>query len=110
MGPPRSTAASKAATGPSNTSESDTMDTPNAQGELAAAQAEIAQLRAQLAAQATPHSRDQSPDHSQFITVLEALSQRLTRTDPAALAKSAKIPNPLLLTDGKDPTFDSWKL
>ena len=44
MGPPRSTAASKAAIGLSNTSKSDTMDTLNAQEELAIAQAEIVQL------------------------------------------------------------------
>jgi len=49
--------------------------------------------------------------------ILDALAHRLTRTDPpaapvapAALAKSAKIPDPPLLTDGKDPTFDSWKI
>ena len=53
-----------------------------------------------------------SPD--KLAEILDALAHRLIRIDPpaapvalAALAKSAKIPDPLLLTDSKDPTFDS---
>ena len=53
-----------------------------------------------------------SPD--KLAEILDALAYRLTRIDPpaapAALAKSAKIPDLPLLTDGKDPTFDSWKI
>jgi hypothetical protein len=77
--------------------------------DLAAANAEIAQLRAQLAAQNTPNSGTLSSNR--LADVLEALSQRLTRAEsPANSSKSAKIPDPPLLTDGKDPTFESWKL
>src|SRR5271156_4766801 len=77
--------------------------------DLAAANAEIAQLWAQLAAQNTLNSGTLSSNR--LANVLEALSQRLTRAEsPANSSKSAKIPNPLLLTDGKDPTFESWKL
>jgi len=107
MGPTRGT---KTAAGPSNTSDSDTM---NPQEELAAAQAEIAQLRAQLAAQTTPPSREQSPDRPQLVAVLETLAQRLTdgpSENSGRPQRSAKIPDPPIFTDGKDPTFDSWKL
>ena len=43
--------------------------------------------------------------------VLEALTECLTRIDsPATPPKSAKIPNPPILTDGKDPIFENWKI
>jgi len=106
MAPKGQTAASRSAES-SNTQESTTQE------ELAAAQAEIAQLRAQLAAQTTPPSRERSPDRSQFAAVLEALAQRITDGPPEDSGRpkrSAKIPDPPILTDGKDPTFDSWKL
>ena len=42
---------------------------------------------------------------------MEALTDRLTKAEsPYNPAKSAKIPDPPLLTDGKDPTFESWRL
>src|SRR5271156_3802423 len=108
MGPPRSTAASKAAAGPSNET-SDATPTVTPQDELAIANAEIERLKEQLATQNTPNLGTLSPN--KLAEILDALAQRLTRTDPpaalAALAKSAKIPDPPLLTDGKDPTFDS---
>jgi len=59
-----------------------------------------------------PPAETQNPNR--LASVLEALAERLTRTDspaaPAAPAKSAKIPDPPILTDGKDPTFESWKI
>ena len=43
--------------------------------------------------------------------ILEALAQRLSREgSPSVPTKSVKIPDPPLLTDGKEPTFESWKL
>ena len=94
-----------------------TNDTPADEPTLASQQAEIERLRALLQAveARTAPVETQIPDR--LASVLEALSERLTRTDPpaapatpAAPAKSAKIPDPPILTDGKDPTFDSWKL
>ena len=105
MAPKGQAAASRTAES-SNTQESTTQE------ELAAAQAEIAQLQAQLEAQNTL-SQERSPDPPQLIAVLEALTQRLMDSpseNPGRLQRSAKIPDPLILTDGKDPTFDSWKL
>ncbi len=83
----------------------------NALDELAAARAEIEQLRAQLVAQNTPSPRTASPDR--LADILEALGQHLTRVEThGALpsAKSSKIPDPPVLTDRKDPTFENWKL
>jgi hypothetical protein len=106
MGPKNQTAASW-------TAESSSTQDSNAQEELAAAQAEIAQLQAQLAAYTTPHSQNHSPDTLQLIAVLEALTQQLTdspQENPERLKRSAKIADPPLLTDGVEPTFANWKL
>src|SRR5436189_6356442 len=98
--------ASSSRTGPSNTTNE---TTTTLQADLDAANAEIEQLRALLAAKDTPIPG--TPTSDRLTDVLEALTERLTRTDsPATHAKSAKIPDPPLLTDGKDPTFDNWKL
>jgi hypothetical protein len=105
MGPKSSTAASR-------TAESSNTQDSNTQEELAAARTEIAQLRALLAAQSTP-SRDQSPDTPQLLTVLEAMTQRLTdglQGNQERPQRSAKIADPPLLTDGVEPTFANWKL
>ena len=77
--------------------------------DLASANAEIGRLRAMLAAKDTPSSGDGTVGPDRIADILEALSQRF-RTDSPAPTKSAKIPDPPLLTDGKDPTFESWKL
>ena len=100
MPPKNQTAASRAA-GPTDFQE-----------ELAAALAENEQLRAQLAEQETPRSPNESPDTLRLATILEALSQRLAGPSgaPERTLKSTKIPDPPVLTDGKDPTFDSWKI
>jgi hypothetical protein len=74
---------------------------------LAEQQAEIEQLRALLAAKDTSNEASSS---DKLASVLEALSQRLTRAEPPVATKSTKIPDPPILTDGKDPTFENWKL
>jgi hypothetical protein len=110
---PRNTAASKTAAGPSNTSEDETVTVSTPQAELAAANAEIKRLRELLLAQDTPVSNDESvSDAQRLATVLQALSQRLSGSSEthAAPRRSAKVADPLLLTDGTDPTFDNWKL
>jgi len=80
------------------------------QEELAAAQAEIAQLQAQLEAWNTP-SQDRSPD-PQLLTVLEAIAQRLAGLQEISErpVQSKKLADPLPLTDGIEPAFASWKL
>src|SRR5436190_20002147 len=80
--------------------------------DLAVANAEIERLRALLESQETPTSETETPSPDGLVSVLHALSQRLSRVDdaPAIPTKSAKIPDPPILTDGKDPTFESWKL
>ncbi len=99
---PRNTAAGKAAAGPSNTSDGETIAVSTPQEELAAANAEIERLRELLEARDTPASSDDSSDR--LATILEALAQRTTSS------RSAKVADPPLLTDGTDPTFDNWKL
>ena len=65
--PPRS----KAATGPSNTSDSETVTVSNPQAELAAANAEIKRLRELLKARDTPISSNELPlDTYRLATVL----------------------------------------
>src|SRR6266568_8122943 len=111
---PRNTAASKAAAGPANTSDSETVTVSNPQAELAAANAEIERLRELLEARDTPASGDDESqsDTQRLATVLVALSQRLSRAPEtfAAPPRSAKVTEPPLLTDGTEPTFNNWKL
>ena len=79
--------------------------------ELATANAEIERLRSLLEAQATPAASDHSPDQNRLVDVLEALTRRIVREDsPFGSPKSAKMPDAPLLTDGIEPTFESWKL
>ena len=104
--PPKNQSAANRSAESSNTQEN------NTQEELAAAQAEIAQLRALLAAQDTP-SRAESPDAPQLLTVLEAITQRLTNGPiggQESPKRSAKIADPPQLTNGTEPTLANWKL
>ena len=80
--------------------------------DLAAANAEIEWLRALLESQETLTSETRTLSPDGLVGILQALSQCLSRVDdtPAIWTKSAKIPDPPILTDGKDPTFESWKL
>ena len=94
--------------GSSNENPEETLDPSQ---DLAAANAEIERLRALLAAKDTPAPSSETLSYDRLADVLEMLSQRLARADsPAAPSKSAKIPDPPILTDGKDPTFDNWKI
>ena len=91
--------------GSSNESAKETLDPSQ---DLAAANAEIERLRALLAAKDTPAPSSETLSYDRLADVLEMLSQRLARADsPAAPSKSAKIPDPPILTDRKDPTFDN---
>jgi len=57
---PQTTAAGKAAVGPSNTSDEETINVSTSQAELAAANAEIERLRELLKARDTPVSNNKS--------------------------------------------------
>ena len=93
--------------GPSN----DPSDATLQEEELANANAEIERLKALLAARDTPTPSETSTS-DRLANVLETLSQRLAGANSAAVqsGKTTKIPDPPLLTDGKEPTFESWKL
>jgi len=100
---PRNTAAGKAAAGPANTSDGETVTVLTPQEELAAANAEIERLWELLEAKDTPASNNESLDTQRLATVLETLAQRTA----SASSRSAKIADPPLLTDGTDPTFNN---
>jgi hypothetical protein len=95
----------------SRTAESSTTQGSQTQEELAAAQAEIAQLRAQLAAQTATPSRDRSPERIQLVTVLEAIAERLNGPQETVGRPilSKKLADPPPLDKGIEPTFASWK-
>jgi hypothetical protein len=108
MAPTRQTA------GPSNENPNDASTKPSntattLQEDLVAANAEIEQLRVQLAAWDTPALA--TPNLDRLAAVLEVLSGRLDRveshsTTPASsLGKSTKLLDLPIFTDGKDPTF-----
>jgi hypothetical protein len=81
---------------------SDTLpETPTATATIAAQQAEIDRLNALLQAQAAPTAQT-------VTTLVESIVQSLRQTETAK--KSTKIPDPPALTDGKEPTFESWKI
>jgi hypothetical protein len=114
MAPARRTAES------SNSRTADDPDTPNLtatlQEELVAANTEIEQLRAQLAARDSPAPAPVSPNLDRLATVLETFSDRLDRietrasTPASGSGKSTKLPDPPILTDGKDPTYERWRV
>jgi hypothetical protein len=104
----------------SQSSNSQTADAPKApnqtsvlQDDLLAATAEIEQLRAQLAARNSPAPVPASPNLDRLATVLEAFSERLdwietyASTPASGLGKSTKLLDPLILTNGLDPAFDT---
>lgn len=92
--------------------------TPSSESDLLAqAQAEIAELRAKLAAQETmePLAPNSEAIKAQLLDTLLDRLQPTRRssvdfyggaTDP----KSTTLPCPPLLTDGKEPEFTSWKI
>ena len=71
---------------------------------VAAQQAEIDRLNALLQAQAAPTA--------QSVTALvEGIVQSLRQSStPISTMKSTKIPDPPILTDGEEPTFNNWKI
>ena len=69
---PRNTAAGKAAAGPLNTSDSETITVSTPQAELAEANAEIERLQELLEARDTPVFSDDLLDR--LVTILEALA------------------------------------
>ena len=99
---PRNTAAGKAAAGPLNTFDGETIAVLTPQEELIVANTEIKWLQELLKARDTPVSSDDLLDR--LATILKALAQYIV------LLCSAKVVYPLLLTDGTDPIFDNWKL
>jgi hypothetical protein len=104
MPPKNQSAAGRAAT---TTSTPDTSPTSTPTEELAAAHQEIEYLRAKLAEK---DAREGSVSPDKLVGVLEALTLSLSQGNSPAPKKSTKIPDSPLLTDGKDPTFESWKL
>jgi hypothetical protein len=81
---------------------------------MANQQAEIERLTALLyAAEARAVRTEGTPSAEQTMTMLtEGIVQALGRsgTSPESTKRSAKIPSPATLTDGQDPTFESWKI
>lgn len=98
-------------------SSADTMSEEHigAQEALAAQQAEIEKLRALLAAAEERAARTETtlPAGGQMVTMsMEDIVQALARPQ-STLEKpkrSAKIPDPATLIDGRSPTFESWKI
>lgn len=107
MAPPRGTSA--------QSTSSRTADTPNTVNAetTAGQQAEIERLTALLqAAEARAAQTADTQSAEQTVTTLvESIVQNLGRSGtPNGASKSTKIPDPPVLTDGKDPTFESWRL
>ena len=101
----------------SQSSSSCTADTPDtsAAETVAAQQAEIEQLTALLqAAEARAASVDNAqaqPAEQTIATLLESIVRSLGRSGtPFGTSKSTKLLDPPIFTNGKDPTFESWKL
>jgi hypothetical protein len=110
MAPTRRTA------GPSNEDPNDASTEPSntattLQEDLVAANTEIEQLRAQLAARDSPAPATSNLDR--LATVLEAFSERLDRietrasTPASGSGKSTKLLDPPIFTDGIDLAFNT---
>ena len=97
----QNTAASKVAARPTNTSDEETINVLTPQVELTAVNAEIKQLQELLKAKDTSATPDNLLDR--LVMVFKALAQC------TALLKSAKVADPLLLTDGTNSIFNNWK-
>jgi len=102
MAPKNSSATSSRTIPPIDTSGTSTPQSD----ELVAANAEIARLKALLSNQEVV-----SPGPDRLADALNTFADRLARSEsPAGPSRSVKLPDPPLLTDGKEPTFESWKL
>jgi len=95
------TAAGKVVAGPANTLNEETINILTPQAKLTAANAKIEWLQELLEAKDTPATPDNPLDR--LAMVFKALAQHTT------LLKSAKVADPLLLTDRTNPTFNNWK-
>src|ERR1700733_6130084 len=111
MAPTRGTGSQSASSRTVDTPVSDTAETAAGQ------QDEIERLTALLqAAEARAAQAANAQSAEQTVTTLvESIVQSLGRTGTPirtsnGVSKSTKIPNPPVLTDGKDPTFESWRL
>ena len=111
MAPTRGTGSQSASSRTVDTPVSDTAETAAGQ------QDEIERLTALLqAAEARAAQAANAQSAEQTVTTLvESIVQSLGRTGTPigtsnGVSKSTKIPDPPVFTDGKDPTFDSWKI
>jgi hypothetical protein len=104
MPPKNQSAAGRAMATPTTTDASPITSPSEA---LAAAHLEIEHLRAALTDR---DAREGSVSPDKLATVLEALSLRLSQSEPPSEKKSKSIPDPPPLTNGKEPTFESWRL
>ena len=98
----------------SRTADTSTPDTSTAEV-MAAQQAEIERLIALLQAAearaATADNAQAQPAEQTVAALLESIVRSLGRSGtPFGTSKSTKLPDPPILTDGKDPTFENWKL
>jgi hypothetical protein len=105
--------------GNSQSSNSQTLDTltnntPTDEATLAAQQTEINQLRALL--QAAEARAAQAPSTQSIEQVATTLAETIACSIERSLAphhtakKTKAIPDLDPLTDGKEPTFDNWKI
>ena len=89
-------------------------DRTESQETVANPQAEIERLRALLAAaEARAAQTEGTLSAEQTMTMLtESIVRALDRsgTSPEGPKRTIKIPDPPILTDGLDPTFESWKI
>jgi Zinc knuckle len=111
MAPTRGTGSQSASSRTVDTPVTDTAETAAGQ------QDEIERLTALLqAAEARAAQAANAQSAEQTVTTLvESIVQSLGRTGTPigtsnGVSKSTKIPDPPVLTDGKDPTFESWRL
>ena len=101
---PQNTVVGKAAIGPINASDKETINVLTPQAELTTANTKIKQLREQLKTRDTPVSSVNLLDR--LAIVLKALAQQIV----LVLLQSAKVIDPPLLIDGADPIFNNQKL
>src|ERR1700733_3902994 len=98
---PRNTVAGKAAIGPANASDKETINILTPQAELTAANAKIKRLRELLKTRNTPISSHDPLNR--LAMVLKALAQHTA----LALSRSVKVMDPPLLIDGVNPIFNN---
>ena len=98
---PRNTVVGKAATGPANALDEETINISTPQADLVAANTKIKRLRGLLKTRDTPISNNDLLDR--LTIVLKALAQHIV----LVLLRSAKVIDPLLLIDRANPIFNN---